>query len=136
MTASAKRPSVPYYLLIVAVLFQGLSGVGGGVALIADPTGALIGMPVGMLARSPFDDFFLPGLILLLVLGVVPICVSWGLWRRRPWAWHGSVFVGASLVVWIAVQVAMVGYRGDPPLQAIYGGLGVAILALCLGHSR
>jgi hypothetical protein len=46
------------------------------------------------------------------------------------------VFVGASLVVWIAVQVAMVGYRGDPPLQAIYGGLGVAILALCLGHSR
>jgi hypothetical protein len=88
---------VPYYLLIVAVLFQGLSGVGGGVALLADPT---------------------------------------GLWRRRPWAWHGSVFVGASLVVWIAVQVAMVGYRGDPPLQAIYGGLGVAILALCLGRSR
>jgi hypothetical protein len=122
--------------LIVAVLFQGLSGVGGGVALLADPTGGLIGMPVSMLARSPFDDFLLPGLILLLVLGVVPLCVSWGLWRRRPWAWRGSVFVGAALVIWIAVQVAMVGYRWDPPLQAIYGGLGVAILALCLGHSR
>jgi hypothetical protein len=93
-------------------------------------------MPISMLAGSPFDDFLLPGLILLLVLGIVPLCVSWGLWRPRPWAWHGSVFVGASLVVWIAVQVAMVGYRGDPPLQAIYGGLGVAILALCLGHSR
>jgi hypothetical protein len=127
---------VRYYLLIVAVLVQGLSGIGGGVALLADPTGGLIGMPISMLAGSPFDDFLLPGLILLLVLGIVPLCVSWGLWRRRPWAWHGSVFVGASLVVWIAVQVAMVGYRGDPPLQAIYGGLGVAILALCLGHSR
>jgi hypothetical protein len=127
---------VRYYLLIVAVLVQGLSGIGGGVALLADPTGGLIGMPISMLAGSPFDDFLLPGLILLLVLGIVPLCVSWGLWRRRPWAWHGSVFVGASLVVWIAVQVAMVGHRGDPPLQAIYGGLGVAILALCLGHSR
>jgi hypothetical protein len=127
---------VPHYLLIVAVLFQALSGIGGGVALLVDPAGGLIGMPVSMLAHSPFDDFLLPGLILLLVLGVVPLCVSWGLWRRRPWAWHGSVFVGASLIIWISVQVAMVGYRGDPPLQAIYGGVGVAILALCLDRLR
>lgn len=60
MTASEERAPAPYYLLIVAVLFQGLSGIGGGGALLADPTGGLIGMPVSMLARSPFDDFLLP----------------------------------------------------------------------------
>jgi hypothetical protein len=60
VTASAERAPVPYDLLVVAVLFQGLSGVGGGVALLADPTGGLIRMPVSTLARSPFDDFLLP----------------------------------------------------------------------------
>jgi hypothetical protein len=81
------------------VLFQGLSGAGGGALLLADPTGELIGMPPGLLSASPFDDFFLPGMILLMVLGILPLCVSWGLWRRGPWAWYGSAFVGSSLII-------------------------------------
>lgn len=119
-----------------AVLFQGLSGVGGGVGLLADPTGELLGVPLTWLHGSPFPDYFLPGLILLVILGVLPLFVSWGLWKRRSWAWSASLAIGVALLVWILVEVLVVGYQPDPPLQAIYGALGVVILGLGLAGRR
>jgi uncharacterized membrane protein (DUF2068 family) len=63
-------------------------------------------------------------------LGVVPLVVAWGLWRRRAWAWHGAWVVGVALATWIAVEVATIGYQPDPPLQAAYGFLSLVILGL------
>jgi hypothetical protein len=121
-----------YYPLLAAVLLQGLTGAGGGIALVADPSGTLLGMPLSSLAGSPFADYFLPGLVLLVVLGIFPLLVSWGLWKRQPWAWYGGAVVGIGLIIWIFVQVAIIGYGDDPPLQAIYGVLGMMILGLTL----
>ena len=121
---------VAYHLLIASMLFQALSGLGGGGALVASPDGSLLGLPPTLLAGTPFDGFLFPGLILLFVLGVLPSIVLWGLWRRRAWSWYGSVLVGTALVIWISVQILMIGYENDPPLQAIYGGLGLLMLGL------
>jgi len=94
---SVSRPGT-YYLLIVALLFQGVSGIGGGIVLLADPSGALIGLPGGLLAGSPVRDYTIPGLILLAVLGVVPVVVGLGLWVRRTWAWYGAVSLGMAIL--------------------------------------
>lgn len=37
---------------------------------------------------------------------------------------------GLGLVIWIAVEIAMIGYQAEPPLQLIYGMLGLGLLAL------
>jgi hypothetical protein len=135
-TGSADRAKGPwaYYALIAAVLFQGLSAFGGGIALVAAPSGALLGIPLSVLAGSPFGSYLLPGLVLLTALGILPLLVSWGLWERRIWSWYGSVIVGIALIIWIFVQIRMIGYGNDPPLQTIYGALGVIILALSLAR--
>jgi hypothetical protein len=41
--------------------------------------------------------------------------------------------VGAALLIWVAVEIAIIGYSNEPPLQAIYLVLGVAITAGALG---
>lgn len=130
-TLHPDEPRRPY-VLAAAVLFQGLSGIGGGICLLVDPTGALIGIPLEWLEGSPFHDYRLPGLVLLAALGVFPVVVSWGLWNRQAWARLGSVVVGVALTGWIAVEVLVVGYQPDPPLQAAYGALGVCILGLAV----
>jgi hypothetical protein len=117
------------------MLFQGLSGLFGGGALVASPDGAILDLPLGLLEGTPFDSFMVPGLILLIVLGVAPAVVAWGLWRRRAWSWYGSVLLGTALVIWITVQILMIGYENDPPLQAIYGALGILMLGLSLSAS-
>jgi hypothetical protein len=123
------------HALTATILLQGISGLVGGYALMTDPSGALIGLPLVWLEGTPFSDYFVPGIILLTVLGVCPVVVGWGLWRGRSWAWYGSVLVGASLAIWILVEIIMIGYQPDPPLQAFYGLLSLVILALSSARS-
>lgn len=120
------------YILMVLILFQGMSGVFGGGALVLDPSGAILQMPISMLEGSPFETFFVPGIILFLVLGILPLIVLFGLWKRESWSWSGALLVSIALIIWISVEIALVGYHSEPPLQLVYGLVGVALLMLTL----
>lgn len=127
MDANPER-SFALYLLMAALLFEGVSAIAGGIGLVSGG----LPLPLSWLAGSPFDSYRIPGLILLVVLGVVPMAVLYGLWRRRYWGWLGALFVGVALIIWIVVEVMIVGYIAQPPLQLIYGLLGGIVLFLAL----
>lgn len=125
----SKKPKL-VIVLIISVFFQALSGLGGGAFLIADPTGETLNLPLSFLKNSPFSDYLIPGIILFTVLGVYPLIVSAGLWKRKYWGWFGSLLLGVALLIWIIVEIIIIGYQSNPPLQLIYGILGVAILLM------
>ncbi len=143
--ASATRRRLPLgpAVLTILVALQAISGLVGGAALVADPSGGLIGMPLSVLRRGPFADFLLPGVILLAVLGAFPAIIAAALWRRPRWAalrglerafgehwsWVGAGVVGAGLLMWLAVELWLVG--PSPPL-VMYAVLGLAILAVAV----
>jgi hypothetical protein len=127
--------SAGLYLLLAALLFQGLSGVAGGIGLVIDPSGKTIGLPIEWLQGSPFGNYLVPGIILLLVLGVVPLMAIYGLWTQQRWSWPLALFVAMALITWIGVEIIVVGYQPAPPLQLIYGVLAIGILTLVLLRS-
>ena len=127
---SPKSRSKSQYVLLGLLLFQGISGLFGGLALVWDSTGGILQMPVSMLEGSPFNTYFIPGLILLFILGVFPLVVCYGLWKRKAWSLSGSFLVSIALLIWIGVEIVMVGYHSEPPLQLIYGLTGMALLIL------
>ena len=126
-----KKP-ISVIVLMVSVFFQALSGLGGGAFLIADPTGETLNLSLSFLINSPFPDYLIPGIILFTVLGVYPLIVTAGLWKRKYWGWLGSIFLGIALLIWIFVEILIIGYQSEPPLQLIYGILGIVILFLAL----
>ncbi len=133
MTSTPRRPrTFAVWLLFVLLLVQAAGAVAGGIALVAGPQGEVLQMPVSMLEGSPFDSYLVPGLVLLLVLGVLPLAAAVGLWLRRPWAWWAAGVVGCGLLIWIVVQVSIVDYHW---LQPAYGAMGALILLACLPHS-
>lgn len=123
---------ISLYFLMGCILFQGVSGLFGGTALVIDPTGELLRMPISMLEGSPFENFLIPGLILLTILGVFPMVVFYGLWKQSNWSWMGALMVSVALIIWIGVEIWMIGYHPEPPLQFIYGLLGLILLTLTL----
>jgi hypothetical protein len=128
--SALRQPGARSALGIVAVVLEvilGLGAFGGGLALILGPHGEILPLPVSALKGSPFDSYFEPGLILFTVLGVGPLAVALLAWRRRRWAPLLTLGVGCALLIWMAVEIALIGYANDPPLQPIYIGLGVAI---------
>jgi hypothetical protein len=112
-------------------LLLGVGALAGGMALVAGPTGQIIPLSVSSLAGSPFHDYFIPGLILFVVLGLAPFVVAILAWRGNPWAPLLTVGIALTLLIWLAVEVAIVGYSSDPPLQPIY--LGIAVLMMLDG---
>lgn len=127
---NTESKSTGLYILLALLFFQGVSGLYGGGMLVVDPTGVGLEMPPGLLDGSPFADYLIPGLILLAILGFFPLVVFYGLLRRKAWSWLGAVMVSLALIIWITAQIAIVGYQSDPPLQLIYGLVGVALLIL------
>ena len=136
------RPLAPYLLLLL-MFFQAVSGFFGGVTLLLKPDGSLMQFPPDQLARSPFANFLIPGLILLLLLGIYPAVVFYGLLRRPDWKWadalnvhkevHWSLthalYVGIILILWIDFEMMWISYSA---LQTIYGLRGVALVVLGL----
>ena len=115
-------------LLVVLLAVLGLSGLVGGVALLADTSGAVLDLSPDLLGGSPFADYLVPGLALFLFLGVFPLAVAGGLLTQHRLAWHGVLAAGLAVLVWFAVQLFAVGWGNA--LQWLYLTLGVAILVV------
>ena len=109
-----------------------IGALGGGLILMLAPRGEILPLPLSALAGSPFDTYFVPGVILFGVLGFGPLAAACLAWVRHPLAPIAAFVVGAGLLIWVAVEVAIIGYSNEPPLQAIYAILGVAILLVAI----
>lgn len=117
-------------------LLLGTGAIGGGLALMLGPNGEILPLPVAALRGSPFSNYFLPGAVLFTVIGLVPLSAAVLAWRRHPAAPLLAFAVGVALIVWLVVEIAVVGYSSDPPLQALYLGLGAAMTLVGGGWIR
>jgi hypothetical protein len=133
--AGRRRPGSVRALLALLVV-QALGAIGGGIGLVQDPVNN-IGLPVSLLEGTPFGDYLIPGLILLIVVGLFPVVVLYGLIRRRRWGWWLSVAAGAGLVIWIIAEGVLLGYLPGAGigLQIVFGLIGLFVLILTLVRS-
>jgi hypothetical protein len=118
---------------IVLEVLLGLGAIAGGAALMIGRRGEILPLPLSLLEGSPFTDYFAPGLILFTVLGLGSLSVALLAWRANAWAPILTVTVGGTLLIWLLVEIAVVGYSNDPPLQPFYLALGGVITVLGVG---
>jgi hypothetical protein len=114
-------------------VFLSVGALAGGGALMLGPRGEIIPLPVLALRGSPFETYFVPGLILFCVLGLGPLAAALAVWFRHPLAPFAALGVGVALLIWMAVEIAIIGYSNNPPLQPFYLLLGVVITGVGLG---
>jgi hypothetical protein len=86
-------------------VFIGVGAVGGGLALVSEPTGAILKMPIEMLENSPFSTYLFPGIVLFLFNGMGSLGGAWASFKRYRFAGEIAMGLGVFLVAWIALQV-------------------------------
>ncbi len=110
--------------------FVALSAIVSGIIMMVFPRGIVKEMPVSMLEGSPFTDFFWPGLILSGVIGLGHfLALVMGLKRHRLFE-PAAAAMGLGLIIWLFVQVNMIG--GGHWLQILYFALGTAEVSLAV----
>jgi len=107
--------------------FLGITAIVGAVPLILYPQGDLMHMPLSMLQHSPFHSFLIPGIILLLVNGILSfIVLNQTLRRRKGYGWWVAS-QGCVLSGWIIIQVIMI--QGISWLHFLYLAVGLMLIA-------
>ncbi len=86
-------------------LFISIGAVAGGIALISTPDGSALGLPPELLEQLPFRDYFIPGLVLLIVNGLGSLIGGILTLRRYQLAGEIAIALGIFLVLWIMSQV-------------------------------
>ena len=113
-----------YIILGVIQMFVGIGAVASGLGLILEPDGSNLGMNVEALTRSPFSSYLIPGILLLIVNGVGNIMGGILSLRKHVLSGYAGVLLGGALIIWIIVQVIMIGFSHW--LQPTYLGIGIA----------
>jgi hypothetical protein len=133
-TAKKKRPGALLALLALTAL-QAAGAIGGGIGLVSNPVDN-IGMPVSQLEGTPFKDYLIPGLILLIVVGLFSLLVFVGLLLSWKAAWWLALASGGGLVIWIVTEVALLGFLPGPGtgMQIGFGVVGALIVVLALAR--
>ncbi|MCM3042887.1 hypothetical protein M3201_24825 [Paenibacillus motobuensis] len=133
------RRSFSVWLLIGLHLFLGIGAVFGGAVLVIEPSGSLLGMPTDIMEIELFPDYLIPGIILLVFMGIFPLIVAWGLITRREckwaerlnvfkkshWSWAYSLYISIILIIWISVETYIL--NAVALVHLFYIGLGLAI---------
>ena len=103
-----------------------ISAIIAGIHMMVIPAGSktIMNLPTSMLKDSPFTDFFFPGLILFTVIGLGH-AVSFVINIKHYKFYNiSNSIMGFGLMIWIFVQVSLVG--SGHWFQYLYFGLGTA----------
>lgn len=100
---------------VVAIAgFVGAGALFGGYGLLADAES--LGVKDEWLDGTPFPDYRLPGLVLLVVIGGGMLATALLALRRSRFAAPAALAMGLALVVWGAVETITIGYQGRAQL--------------------
>jgi menaquinone-dependent protoporphyrinogen oxidase len=122
------------WLLATLCLSVGITAIIGGLALIARPDGSLIHMPTSVLDHSPFSSFFVPGLLLVLVVGLDNLIAGILVMRESTIANAAALVAGAALFIWIVAEMMFL--RRIHTLQLSYLVAAIAIIAESMRRTR
>ena len=116
--------AVVRYVLGALLAFGALNAFGGGYYGLAGAKD----VPTDWLEGSPFSDYFIPSLILFVVVGGALLLAAIAVFAR--WRSARGIAGGAGVIVlgWLAVQLAIIGYVSW--MQPITAIVALVVLAL------
>lgn len=127
MLAVPRSMSTWHQVVLSLCAFTGLTAMLGGFGLITAPQGSPSVPPVELLERTPFASWLVPGLVLLVVVGVGNLVAAVMEARRLRHSELAAAAGGALITGWIAVQIALI--RELSWMQFVYLAVGLTTLA-------
>ena len=105
----------------------GSIAVVAGTAMVAAPDGRYLGIDRSHLSGSPFADYLVPGLLLVLFVGGGGLFSAVAAWRQLPGWQPLALLYAVGLISFEIVEYHMIGFSG---LQVAIALAGLVMLGL------
>jgi hypothetical protein len=120
-----------YRLLFALHLFVGIGALFGGAVAVINPYKPL-GVTVEALKNSPFDNYLIPGIILLVILGVGNVFSALVMRARSRFQGYISSVFSWAIMIWIVVQCIILEVVAAPHVVYFMIGAVMALLSALL----
>lgn len=94
-------------VLIIMLAFTAFTAIPSGVFLMLKPNYAF-GMPLDLLQNTPFHNFFIPGLVLSIVVGGSNLIGFYKVFKKQQSWFFWSLISGIMICGWIIVQIILI----------------------------
>jgi hypothetical protein len=122
------RSSLIRYLLGGLLAFGALNAVAGGYYGLSGAEG----VPLELLEGSPFRSYYVPSLVLFVVVGGSFLFAAIAVFAGSCIARVSALSAGAVVLVWIVAQVSIIGYVSWMQPATAIGGLLILLLSWLL----
>ena len=131
-----KRPRI-VWLLIILLVSLALGGFSGAIPMLSDPVNGGYLQFGELLDLLPVPNLILPGLFLLVFMGIIPLLLAYALiarptwkwaenifrWNPHYWAWTATLVLVAILAAWLAYEGSLLGWWPITYITAFQGFL-------------
>lgn len=112
----------------ILLLFNGIGALYGGWHLISHPDGSSIQLSLDWLKHTPFQDYFIPGIVLFVANGLLSIFVFALILLKNKNYPLLIIAQGLILLGWIVIQILMV--RTVYFLHIVMGTTGILLILI------
>ena len=102
---STKITKTQRVISVVLLFFLGFWALLGSSRLLADPTGASLGVPLEYLKDTSFEDYLIPAIVLLLTIGISSILIATTVIRKIKNYPFFIMVQGMLLLFWLTAQL-------------------------------
>ncbi len=118
-----------FWMRITLLLLLAVSAFYGALNLIFYPDGQSLGLSVELLKNSGFSDFLIPGFVLLLFMGVLPIVIAvLSIQKIHNYSFWISL-QGVILIIWLCIQLLINNKFFHPLMHSLYFLIGFLLLS-------
>lgn len=108
-------------IVLGLLLFNGVSAIGGGIALISGLTNQ-----TEWIKNTNFSSLYFPGVILMAIVGGSSLVAALALMKKITEWQLASILAGVIMLVWIVGEIASI--RTFHFLQVIYFASGIMVI--------
>jgi hypothetical protein len=114
--------------LTLLTTFVTLTAIAGGMLLIMDQEGASLHLTTSMLNNTPFDDYLMPGILLLSLVGGINGAALVSQLTNSSLMYRWTIAAAVVLITWTIIQMLI--FSGASWLQLLFLFIGVFMVLL------
>ncbi len=114
--------------LTLLTAFVTLTAIAGGMLLIMDQEGASLHLTTSMLNNTPFDDYLMPGILLISLVGGINGVALVSQLTKSSLIYRWTIAGAVVLIIWTIIQMLI--FSGASWLQVLFLFIGVFMVLL------
>ncbi len=114
--------------LFILLSFISITAILSGLMMIGYPDGSALSLSAGLLEGTPFKNYIVPGILLVIFVGIINLLAVFYNMKRDPKRYTWALAGGIMICGWIITQMILI--HSFHWLHIVYMAMGIVVILI------